>query len=50
MDFDERLEEWFIPQLPINQSMNKRVEEDHDSHNKLAVGFNDYDECISFII
>jgi len=43
MDFDERLEEWFIPQLPINQAMVSPKEE--LSHGKLAGGFNDYDEC-----
>ena len=46
MDFDEKLEEWYIPQLPISQHAHKRqTDEEQEHHNKLALGFNDYDDC-----
>ena len=53
MDFDEKLEEWFIPQLPISQNNKRQMEEYAENHNKLAMGFNefnDYNDSKYFIL
>ncbi len=49
MDFDEKLEEWYIPQFPINPINKGQIEQESEEPNKLAMGFNDYDECKSQI-